>query len=298
MVQCGRAEESSTSEEASVSVADAGMTGAPSSTSGSASGDGTADSRGPDVGPSEPSDPTMDAGPGGSTGDGPDAPVDELSDEFDDPSTLARWSVREEVEGGTPATERIAIVDGVLEMVPSAGGWFGDWVGAMLFKTIEGDFMMETHVTAASRSDPTAAPLLPFNSGGLIARDPASAPGQQSWITHNVGYQSSSVATEGKTTIDSQSILYLVDGIHHGRLRMCRFGDSFVLARWLDDESAWMQTQRFERPDLPDVLQVGMMANGWNSTGSQPDTRRTPDVHVSFDYVRFSRPADEDDCLR
>ena len=287
---------SSTSDDVAVAPTDASTTGVASATSGNATSAGSAGSRGPDVGPGEAT--ASDGGAGASTGDDSDVPVDELSDEFNDPSTLARWTVREEAEGDPPATERVAIADGRLQLIPTAGGWFGDWVGALLFKTVSGDFIVETHVTASSRTNPDAAPGLPFNSGGLLVRDPASVPGDQSWIAHNVGYQSASVATEGKTTVSSQSMLFLVDGIHHGRLRVCRIGDMFVLARQLDDESAWTETHRFERPDLPAQLQVGMMANGWNSTGADPDLGLTPDVDVSFDYVRFHLAADEGDCLR
>jgi hypothetical protein len=244
-------------------------------------------------------EPTVgDADAGGSAGDGSTEPVDEMSDEFDDPATLALWMQRDEVEGGPASIESLSIAEGLLQLRPTAGGWYNDYVGAMLYKSMSGNFIIETHVTAVSRSDPASPPTMPFNSGGLIVRDPASGPGAQNWIAHNLGFQSASVATESKTTIDSQSELFLVTGIHHGRLRLCRWDDTFVLARRLDGDPAFEETHRFERPDLGWQLQVGMMANGWNSTGSDPDTSVAPDVDVSFDYVRFWRPSGADDCVR
>lgn len=79
---------------------------------------------------------------------------------------------------------------------------------------------------------------------------------------------------------------------------MCRFGDRFVLVRRLDDDQGgFMQTHEFARPELPDDLQVGLVANGWNSEGLEPDPSITPDLRASFDYIRLWRPQSEADCM-
>jgi hypothetical protein len=228
---------------------------------------------------------------------GSDVPSDELSDEFDDPARLSQWTIRHEDEGTPNTIEELAVAGGRLLIRPLAGGWYGDYVGAMLYKPVSGDFIVETHVQTVSRADGSSPPSLPFNSGGLIVRDPASAPGNQNWLTNNVGFQSASVATEGKTTVGSHSELFLRNGTQSGILRICRFGSTFVLARRLEGEDAFIETHRFDRPDLPDQVQVGMMANGWNSTGGDPDTTQSADVDASFDYVRFWVPEAESDCL-
>jgi hypothetical protein len=230
-------------------------------------------------------------------GDTSDPMVDVLSDDFDDPGSLAAWTRREDAEGGAGNWEVLEINGGRLRLRPTASGWYEHHVGPMIFKLVTGDFVVETSVRAASPSDPEAPPSELFNAGGLIVRDPGSSDGSQDWITHNVGRQQPEVGTEGKSTRASQSHLELRDGVHHGVLRICRIGGTFVLARRLGNEMTLHETHRFDRGDLPDTVQVGMMANGWNSAGDQPDTSVAPDVEVTFDYVHFWRPQSEADCL-
>jgi hypothetical protein len=227
----------------------------------------------------------------------PDDPIGILSDDFDDPGSLVAWNRREAIEGGDGYIDRLAVEDGRLRLRPTASGWYAGYMGPMLFKRVAGDFAIETSVRAASLSSTDTAPTQLFNAGGLIVRDPGSVNGAQNWITHNVGRQQPEVGTEGKDTRDSASHLELVDGVHHGTLRICRIGSTFILARRLDNEGDLREMHRFERPDLPETLQVGMMANGWNSADEHPDTSVAPDVEVSFDYVRFWRPRNPADCL-
>jgi hypothetical protein len=105
------------------------------------------------------------------------------------------------------------------------------------------------------------------------------------------------VGSEGKTTVGSQSTLELVDGPFHGRLRICRVGSAIVLARMLDGETVWRVMNRYDRGDMPEDLQVGMIVNGWNSSGPEPDLSRAPDVEATFDYVRFAVPDGEAGCV-
>lgn len=223
-----------------------------------------------------------------------------LSDEFDDPATLPRWRRWHEVVGVDARHELLDIDQtnpGMLTLRPRAGGWFGGFEGPLLYKMLRGDFLVETSVQAAKVGDPGAPPDEAFNSAGLMVRDPAHGEGQANWIMYNVGRQQDDrVATEGKTTVDSQSTLELVDGANGGRLRICRLGSSFILARQLEGESQFTVTQRYDRSDLPGDVQVGMIANGWNSSEPQPDLSRTPDLEGTFDYVRFSVPSGEDAC--
>lgn len=238
---------------------------------------------------------------------GPDLAA--LSDEFDDPSSLSAWQLLHELEDREAPYRELDIGDtnpGALTVLPTTSGWYNDYDGFFLFKEVTGDFMVEAEVRAEHVDDPETGPTLPYNSAGLEIRDPQSGPQDERWITHNVGFQASFIGTEGKTTESSRSELRLVRGLHHGRLRICRVGDVFVLTRRLADEDAWTQPSyypdrnepaRYERPDLPDTLQVGLMANGWNSTGGQPDESIEPDVRGVFEYIRFSSIESEADCL-
>lgn len=225
---------------------------------------------------------------------------DGLSDEFDDPATLSRWRRWHEVLGVDPRHELLDIGQtnpDQLTVRPRTSGWFGGFEGPLLYKMIRGDFMVETSVAATKIGDPSVPPDEQFNSAGLLVRDPVHGEGRANWVMYNVGRQlGERVASEGKTTVNSESTLELADGANRGRLRICRLGSSFILARQLEGESQFIVTQRYERGDLPAEVQVGMIVNGWNSSGQQPDLSRTPDLEATFDYVRFSVPTGEGDC--
>lgn len=280
---------------------DAGTAGADASDGDATTGSDTTQTAG------DPSDSGADsASDSGAGGEGPtNSTLDELldvevSDEFDDPATLDEWTRLSDVEG-TEAPYDVLDIDesaeGRLTLIPRAGGWYNDFSGPFLFKTYRGDFILETSVLAGNVADLDAPPTENFNSAGLMLRDPASGTYTENWVIHNVGMQNGAgVATETKTTTDSVSALLLFPGPNRGRLRICRFGDQIIMARKLDGESEFTETHRYTR-DFPDTMQVGMMSNGWNSLGPEPDFQRTPDVHAEFDYVRFYPTSDESLCL-
>jgi hypothetical protein len=72
-----------------------------------------------------------------------------------------------------------------------------------------------------------------------------------------------------------------------GQLRVCGVGATFRLLARETETAAWVERASFDRPDLPEVLQVGPMGYANN-----PD----PDLRVSFDYVRFASPDGPDAC--
>ncbi len=235
---------------------------------------------------------------GGDTGI-PDGVIPGLSDEFDDAATLPDWTRRHEAEGTEAGYSTLDIdtsTAGHLTFVPTTGGWFGDFIGALLFKEVSGNFMVETSVAAVNQDGSGGPPTMGYNSAGVLVRDPASVPGAQNWVVHNVGFQDTIIATEGKTTTNSASILELIEGSNSGRLRICRIGEALILTRRLDDEASFTETHRFTR-SFPDTVQVGLTVNGWNSTGSAPNFDREPDLRAEFDYIRFWEIDTEAECL-
>ena len=223
-----------------------------------------------------------------------------LSDEFDDASTLSNWRIWHKVKGVDATHDLLDIStshDGMMTLRPKAGGWYADNESPFIYKMIRGDFMVEIQVNAAHRERADDPPDEQFNSAGMMARDPASVPGRANWVMFNTGRQlGEQVASEGKTTVNSESTLELIDGPHHGLLRMCRVGAALVLARQLDGETSFSVVHRFDRSDLPTDLQVGLVAGAWNTSAENPDTSRTPDLEATFDYIRFSAIATEADC--
>ena len=218
-----------------------------------------------------------------------------FSDDFST-DTLADWS-RRHVEEGTAAQYSVLDINrtttGALTLVPNlTPGWFADGDAPLIFKRVDGNFSIETEVLAETLSGAGLAPTANFNSGGLMARNPAGATGPENHIMVNVGRQDdriiNAIGSESKTTVNSNSTLALQAGTNRGRLVLCRVGDEFFTYRFLDNETQWTQIGAATRADLPATLQVGMVANGFSG----------PDVRVTFDYIQLHVPATQAECLR
>lgn len=226
--------------------------------------------------------------------DGGVIPTDTLSDEFDDASSMADWRMFHAVQG---VGARHSVLDiatttpGALTIAPTANnGWFEDDKGPFLFKSVTGNFAARTKVVAGRAGAASMAPSQQFNSAGLLARDPGSREGgNEDWLMYNVGFQDGRVGSEGKTTVDSVSTLFIVDGDHRAELVLCRVGSTFVMYRMNEGASTFEETNRFDRGDLPDTLQVGLIGNGYGPT---------PDLFATFEYIRFSTPSSEAECTR
>lgn len=223
----------------------------------------------------------------------PAPPVSTFNDEFN-ANTLANWSRRHMVEA-TPAQYTTLDINqsrpGALSIVPTlTPGWYANGDAPLLFKLVSGNFSVETHVVAESRSNPGSAPASDFNSGGLMARNPAGGSGPENYVMVNVGRQNSSipasVGSESKSTVNSNSQLDLRAGVHQGRLILCRIGTEFYTYRLLDNEATWTRIGSATRADMPTTVQVGMVANGFSG----------PDLRATFDYVRLRVPASEAGC--
>jgi hypothetical protein len=168
---------------------------------------------------------------------------------------------------------------GWLTLVPKANqGWYNEGMAPMLYKEIEGDFMMETRVVTRGAN---GAPTAHYNSAGLIVRDPASGERKQNWVVVNVGRQDPNTGTEVKTTVNSVSRLELQRGEHTGQLRMARIGTTVYALKKLNGETRWTLLREIDRKDLPNRVQIGLMCNGW--------TERA-DLTAEFDYFRVSVP--------
>lgn len=228
-------------------------------------------------------------------------PVDDLtplSTVFDGPASIAEWQTfnadgfRFLDAGGHHA--------GRLTLRPALGGWHLARTAGLLFVEIDGDFIIEADVTAGRLGDLTLPPSEPFNAAGLLIRDPT--PGHEDWLLVGIGQLFGELGIEGKTTASSQSVQVRTDVDRNAAtLRICRRGpDVYLLYRLANGDtwrSAWDEPGPLLRESLPDRLQAGLFANGWNSTNDEPATEGTPDLEAVFDAVRFRRPASVGDCL-
>jgi hypothetical protein len=207
--------------------------------------------------------------------------------------------------------------------------WYSDSSGTMLYAYVSGDFMVETKVTANLRKDTTKRSDSRYTSAGLVVRDPTSTPDKMRWMVFNIGSQDGFFGTEVKTTRDGKSgfLLNAITGntslstwftnklegsSNEAQLRICRIGSELRFLIKPTEDSVWQEIEltdstvragskapvsgvnnngpmRFQRPDLPAILQVGLMTNDIGNAGTGEGR---------FDYLRFQRIHNFEDCSK
>jgi hypothetical protein len=231
-----------------------------------------------------------------------------LSDEFDDPATLARWQQVWQVEqAGADPLQRVDIgrtVPGRLTLVPHTSTWYQDYRGVLLFKEVEGDFTVTALVRSTSRRG-QGAPGSAFSLAGLMVRAPRQVtpatwqPGGENYLFASLGAarEPGRFAFETKTTQASVSTLEIHEAPGpEARIAVTRVGARFWVLT-ANPGAGWVVRGRYHRPDLPPRLQVGMTVyTDWpHASQLTPPQHNTqvirggePDLLATFDYVRFA----------
>ena len=232
----------------------------------------------------------------------------ELSDEFNDSTTLSNWLMLTDSEGWWDML-KTADIDttsaGHLYIEPDTSGWYAEFHGAYLYKEVTGDFVVTTKLWAKGKESDIATAA--WSLTGLMARTQREGtpetwePGQENWvfITTGVADDVTRPVFETKTTVNSASTLRL-HPTQSGwvELAMARIGANFVMLARYEGE-AWKIKARFTREDMPETLQVGLNAyTDWFSRDTEDPvifnnvqtTDGNPDLIVLVDYIRFHRP--------
>lgn len=238
-----------------------------------------------------------------------------LSDEFNDAGALSQWKNLSAVEGWPSQIEQMDVnktSPGTLYLIPYTSTWFEEYHGVFLYKEISGDFMATTRIKANGKHSPV--PASAFSLTGIMARTPRDGltpntwtAGHENWvfITTGVGHASEGKPQiETKTTVNSVSDLRLIPSSTDWLdLRVVRVGQTFVMLYRLPGGS-WQLSRCFDRPDMPEQLQVGLNAyTDWQIIATKfsenegafnhilltgPETH--PDLVMRDDYIRFNRP--------
>jgi hypothetical protein len=237
------------------------------------------------------SGPSPDGGAMPDSGGGPDSgTIADLSDEFNDSSTLSNWSILNIVQGTPPHYSILDIntsTAGKFTVVPTGNFWFDDEHATFVYKMVTGDFVMHTLVSAHNINSTTEPPHSQYNGGGLMVRDPASQMSMENWVIMTTGYQDQYVGTEDASTAMSVTSLNLRPDSFELELIICRLGDTLHLFSRPLDRVTWQDVDDDVRPDLPSTIQVGIAAQSFEPPH---------DVRVEFDYVRFAVPTDLMSC--
>jgi hypothetical protein len=257
-----------------------------------------------------------------------------MNDEFDDPSSIDQWQLVTQTENW--GAQHLATLDidqstpGALTIEPHTSTWYQDYQGELVFKEVTGDFMVTTYVSITDRdnigdSDGDDIPDgSSFSLGGVMLRTPRNitdaatqwTPGESNFVFLSLGhgYDGASMSLESKNTASSISELDLIPlNTTSAELRIERSGSMVTTMYRLEVDAPWVVAANFDRPDMPEALQVGVVgytdyektatfapfyANSHtlidtpenSANSSNPGMAYAPDVRASFDYIRFERP--------
>ncbi len=230
-----------------------------------------------------------------------------LSDEFENGASLSNWKRVTQVEGaqGSPL-QTYRIDGGKLQLVPVTCTWYKDYRAEMVFKEVEGDFILTTSARCTSRSG-SGAPRTAYSLGGLMVRTPRTdtgrnwRPGRENYVFLSLGAadQPGRFQFEVKTTINSDSQLQTspADG-PEAQIRIARLGNHMVMLR--KTSSGWIVHKRYDRSDMPKKVQAGVTVytNYFGTQGMDVATHNSrfgstqgADLIATFDYIRYSRPS-------
>lgn len=233
----------------------------------------------------------------------------QVRDNFLSAESLLEWK-RLTVEGWSEKWKRCEIDEekGVLVIEPKSAGWFEDNFGQLLYKEVDGDFIVTTRVKVEGTADDKELKTI-FSLAGLFIRSPRSftketwRPGQENWLFFSTGSatEAGSPQFEIKTTYQSTSTLRIYPAKHGWiNLRIIRLREVFTLL-YKFEHGEWQYLDQFIRPDLPDHLQVGLTAYAdWSSSAEiYPDYRlnnesgapkEEADLIAYFDYFSIREP--------
>ena len=162
--------------------------------------------------------------------------------------------------------------------------WYHGDRAFMAYQQVAGDVTLTTTAHARRASDLSQPPDQEYQYGGLMLRDPASEQGEENYVFVVVGVRKPDglLNVEYKTTKDGKSKVKFVDWASgDAELRIDRAGSEVtVSARGLGEES-WQVLTTYQRPDLPDTLQAGIITYAYS------EGKGIYDLRMAFDGIDY-----------
>jgi|GEM_PF-3710086 len=163
--------------------------------------------------------------------------------------------------------------------------WWQNNKGAMLYRPIKGNFEVSVDLRARKASDVSVFTDTAFQFGGIILRDPA---GERLFTSENYVFNvignrgSNGLQVESKSTHNGHSSVQGTDWPSGDvSLKIKRDGAHFILYAKPIEEVSWQQVQEYQRPDLPDGLQLGMIVYSYSKG------KGIHDLNVSFENLKL-----------
>ncbi|NJB71750.1 hypothetical protein GGR42_002212 [Saonia flava] len=159
--------------------------------------------------------------------------------------------------------------------------WYHSAQGGLLYQTITGDFTFIAAVNVRRKSNQMLAPNCEVCLGGLMARNPNDTNSEN--YVHVVAGNTPETVNDGmdevgvehkSTTNGNSSYEAIPESSSNHELRMVRSGSTFSLYSRDINASDWNLVITYERPDLPNTLQVGFnIYTAISSSSSTADLR-------------------------
>ncbi len=157
--------------------------------------------------------------------------------------------------------------------------WWKNWRGPMLYSYVKGDVDVQITVNAHKASNPECSLDRAYQFGGIILRDPLSnhSMSSENYVFNVVGHRGGNgFQVETKSTMHGWSIVQGHDWKNgNGELRIRREGSTFELFARKIDTNNWDQLAIFNRPDLPEVLEIGIIAYAYDHGSGYSDLKAT-----------------------
>jgi hypothetical protein len=146
--------------------------------------------------------------------------------------------------------------------------WWKNTRGPMLFRPVKGDLEVSIKLNARKASNPESFPDSAYQFGGIMLRDPASDSilTSENYVFNVIGNRGpNGIQVETKSTQNGWSSVQGTDWTTGDvELKIKRIGAEFSLfARSLDDTD-WKLIQEYQRADLPEILQLGMIVYSYS----------------------------------
>lgn len=176
-------------------------------------------------------------------------------------------------------SDKALVIDSRAESV-----WYRNLRGPMLYRYFCGDGELSANVKTRKSTDRDSYPDTQWQFGGIIFRDPAgdACLARENYLFAVVGYRHQALQVEIKSTRMGRSDVSAIDwSSGDAQLLIQRRGDSFTLSAKLPDDAGWQVMGEYIRPDMPPLLQVGIIVYAFS------EGRGIYDLSVQFDSLEI-----------
>jgi hypothetical protein len=172
--------------------------------------------------------------------------------------------------------------DGLTMVVSEEAVWWKNKRATSYYNYVSGDVDVIVQVKTRKTTDPQAYPDSGYQFGGVMLRSPASSAAltTENYVFNLVGYRGEKLQIESKSTHNGYSEVTGYDwSSGDAELKISRRGTNFFLYARKRDSKQWIEVNSFVREDLPDTLEVALIAYSF-SYG-----KKTVDLTVQFEHI-------------